>query len=397
MNDISPTLNCKNIVKQRKLKGLPVYNFGLGENPLPINNYYHQLVTKYSYKKHYTSASGVIELQKTIKNKYSNKYYTVDNIIVGNGLKELLFLVQLAFKGKIIHITPSWLSYKEQINILNKNNDLLLINTTINNEYKVLPSQLEKALDSVKNHPKLIIFNNPNNPTSVIYNEKEVQELANVLNKYNCVVFADEIYFNLTHGNQITSISEFIPHLTIRGSSVSKDLACGGFRLGWITFPKELNQLFKKCNSYASSIYSSANTIMQYSTADMIANEEEFQQNNKYANNIFKYISNEACKILDTSKLLYIKPQSSWYIFINFRNYEKKLRKININDSYTLSEFLKNKFGIITVPGICFSNYEITLRLSLVDINVNINMHHINFLKNIKEGLFVLINFLSKI
>ena len=37
MNDISPTLNCKNIVKQRKLKGLPVYNFGLGENPLPIN------------------------------------------------------------------------------------------------------------------------------------------------------------------------------------------------------------------------------------------------------------------------------------------------------------------------------------------------------------------------
>ena len=397
MNDISPTLNCKNIVKQRINEGLPVYNFGLGENPLPINKYYNDLVKKHTQKKHYSSSSGVDELQISIKKYLSNEKYTVDNMIVGNGLKELLFLVQLAFTGKIIHITPSWLSYKEQINILNKQNDLLLITTTFHNQYKVLPSQLENALDSIKNHNKLIIFNNPNNPTSVVYNRQEVQEIAKVLDKYNCIVFADEIYFNLTYDNQITSISEFIPHLTIRGSSVSKDLACGGYRLGWITFPKELNLFYKKCKSFASSIYSSANTPIQYATAEMIENKEVFKENNIYTTNIFKFIANQACQILDMSKLLYIKPQSSWYIFINFHNYEKQLRKINIHNSSNLANFLKNQFGIITVPGICFSNYEITLRLSLVDFNIHLNIKNVEFIANLKRGLFLLINFLNKL
>ena len=69
-------------------------------------------------------------------------------------------------------------------------------------------------------------------------------------------MIADEIYQNINHFNEIVSISEYLPKLTIRGSSVSKDLACGGYRLGWITFPSELNDFYLKCKSAISSIYS---------------------------------------------------------------------------------------------------------------------------------------------
>ena len=166
----------------------------------------------------------------------------------------------MCFNGKIFHVTPSWLSYKEQINILNKQKDLVEVKTTFENNYKIDSNILEKLMSEHKDQNKLIIFNNPNNPTGILYTPDEVKEIAKVLKKFNCIVFSDEIYSNLTHFNEIESISTFIPELTIRGSSVSKDLACGGYRLGWITFPKQLENLFLKCRSAASYLFLSLYT-----------------------------------------------------------------------------------------------------------------------------------------
>ena len=176
MNTISQTLNCKNILIKRKKENLPVYNFGLGENPLNTHFYYRKMVQSCANYKHYTSSSGIDELQTSIKKFYSSENYTVDNIILGNGLKELLFLVQLSFTGKIFHINPAWISYKEQIKILKKEDDLVIIDTYFEDKFKINFQILEKKFKEFENYPKLIIFNNPNNPTSVVYNRQEVQE-----------------------------------------------------------------------------------------------------------------------------------------------------------------------------------------------------------------------------
>ena len=124
---VSATLKIQEIVKRRKEQGLPVYNFGLGANPLPISRDYLREINKYTDYKNYISACGVNKFQKVIKDKYSTDNYKIENVLTGNGLKELLFVVQLAFDGIIIHITPSWLSYKEQVKILNKMDDLVEI------------------------------------------------------------------------------------------------------------------------------------------------------------------------------------------------------------------------------------------------------------------------------
>ena len=89
----SETLKSSLIVKERKNKKLPVYNGGLGANPFPAHQKLLDLLNKYSNKKNYTSPKGIDEIQKSIKNKYSSENYQVDNIIVGNGLKELLYVL----------------------------------------------------------------------------------------------------------------------------------------------------------------------------------------------------------------------------------------------------------------------------------------------------------------
>jgi len=394
MDKISPTLNCKNIIKYRELNSLPIYNMGLGANSLEQPKILSDNVVKYSNKKYYTSATGVESLNKIIKKKYSNQEYLVDKVIVGNGLKELLYIVQSSFKGKIFHITPSWVSYKEQILLLNREVDLVEIETTFENGYKIDLEVLNKKLEEVDNIPKIILFNNPNNPTSLVYNKKEVECIAKILKKHNCTVFADEIYHNLTFGKNFYSISHFIPELTIRGSSVSKDLACGGYRLGWITFPKTLEWFFYECWASASSIYSCPCTVLQYAVADTLKETEKLSIYIDNTINTYKLVSDDICSMLSKSNIRFFTPESSWYIFANFDNYSNQLKKINVNNSFELSNLLINKFGIVTVAGEAFNCKGLNLRFSLVDIEFKGRFFNID---NMKKGFNILINFFDNL
>ena len=402
MDKISPTLNCQNIIKSRKENNLPVYNFGLGANCISQPDFYIQKVQEYAGKKNYTSVQGISELQDSIINNFSTETYAIDNVLIGNGLKELLYIIQLSFVGKIYHITPSWVSYKEQIRILNKECDLIEIETNLKNNYKINLNDLETSLKKYKNDKKLILFNNPNNPTGTFHNPEEVKLIANILNKYNCIVLADEIYMNLTHFNKIETISTYIPHLTIRSSSVSKDLGCGGYRLGWLTFPKELKNLYKKCSANASSIYSCTSTPIQYATSSMLNNKSLFTKHCNYNNKVYKHIVCNLCKILDKSKIKFVKPTSAWYIFANFSNYKKSLENLGVTNSYELNSLFLNKIGIISVPGECFNISGLNLRFSLIDIDTD-NIFLINELINTTcyskmiEGFTKLINFLNNI
>ena len=390
---ISATLNCNEILSKKN----NIYNFGLGSNPLKQPQCFIEYLRHFSDKKDYVSASGIPELKNIIKDKYSDYNYKVNNIIVGNGLKELLYLVQLVFQGKIFHITPSWVSYKEQILIMNRENDLVEIHTDLKNNYKINIDELELKLKQFETEKKLLIFNNPNNPLGIFYNEEEVCKIAKILKKYNCIVLADEIYFDLTHFNKIKSISEYIPELTIRGTSISKNMACGGYRLGWITFPKELDYLFNKCNSYASSIYSCANLPTQYATYKMLENKQEFDNFIRLNNTIYKYIINKIIPILNSSNIKFVTPNSSWYIFLNFDLYSEKLTKIDINSSIDLNDYLLNKLNILTVAGEHFNAKGLNIRFSLVNIDTKLLEKYYKFGDDITQILDKHPNILNKI
>ena len=370
---MSATLKSQEIVNQRKRDGLPVYNFGLGANPLPISKLFSKEIEKHLDKKDYVSACGVDEFQKAIQKTYSNENYEVKHVLTSNGLKEMVFVVQMAFDGVIIHVTPSWISYKEQLCILQKTENLIELETKLENNYKIDLVELEKVLNEIpKTTKKLMIFNNPNNPTGVVHTPKEVEELAKVLEIHNVIVFSDEIYANLAYISTI-SISTYIPHLTIRGSSVSKDLGCGGYRLGWATFPEELSWLFDKCHRLSSSIYSCTTVPIQYAVASLLNDSSAFEAICNETLSLFKTITEEVHKYISEypsckDMIRYVPTQSAWYLFLNFDKYKDKLSKRGINTSCELQEFLLKIYGIVTVSGTHFNVDGLNLRFSLVDL-----------------------------
>lgn len=398
MSKNSATLECQNIMENRIKQGLPVYNAGLGANPLKQPQFFIEQLKKYAHKKDYTKPSGIPELNQTLINKYTNNFYKPNNVIIGNGLKELLFLIQLSFSnmtnGVIFHITPSWVSYKEQICLLGKEDKLVQVQTTLSNNYKIDLNELEEKLLENKERAKMIIFNNPNNPTGTFHTPEETEQLAMLFRKYNVIVVADEIYGNLTHFNNLKSISDYIPELTLVGSSVSKDLGCGGYRLGWLMFPSNLMDLYNNTFSAATSLYSCAATPIQYATNEMLKNEIEHNQFCYKNNKIFKSVTDDIDVILKTSKLKYIKPKSAWYIYVDFSNYSEQLEKLGISNSFDLSKYLINTIGLINVAGENFESPGLNIRFSLIDIKVKQSIVNIDHLK---EGFQKLVDLISSL
>lgn len=369
MEKLSATLRCQMIVEERKKNNQIVYNFGLGANPLEPNKKYLHSVSKFLNKNHYTSPFGINSVQNTIKNLMSVENYEIDKVLFGNGLKEMIYILQSVFDGTIVHITPAWVSYKGQLKILNKLSSLREFHTTFEEKYKINLLKFDSFLGEIRNRNEniLIIFNNPNNPTGVVYTENEIKELAKIMQKHNCIVLADEIYLNLSYTKDTCSIAKYIPNNVIRGSSLSKDIGCGGHRLGWLTFPKSLEDLMYKCNNYISSMFSCTTTPLQYGLVDFLQDKSEFNNICLQTRTIFKAMIEKVCLLLDKTDVKYIKPKSAWYIFLDFENYRSKLENIGIKNNNDLNYYLLNK-GFISVGGNNFGHNTLSCRVSLVDL-----------------------------
>ena len=396
----SATLRSSTIVTERKRQGLSVYNGGLGANPLKQHSILIDCLKFNADKKEYIAPTGMYDLNLIIRNLYN-----ADFALVGNGLKELIFVLLLGCDNDVYLITPCWVSYIEQTKILNKKTHF--IETDINNNYKVTPSLLEKNFKN-NNNSKLLFLNNPTNPTGAVYSESELIAIADICLKYDVVVFADEIYMDIVHDEFFTIPFHKIYDKTITGSSLSKNFGCGGYRVGWLTFPKSLENLYNKLHIISSSTYSCASHCLQYVAYQALLYPEKILKFLDVQKYIFSNLGILVERYFNNIGLNTSIPQGAWYIFLDFERYKNKLIAKNINNSQELSEILIRDFGFITVAGSNFGYSGFTLRYSYVDLkfknddnsidNVEIKNVDLKYLSSkINEGIYQLSNWLIKL
>ena len=388
--EISKTLLAKQIKNDRLSKNLVVYDGGLGENPVPQPKCMIDTLKKYAHLKQYTSSTGIEELQNILGK----------NLIVGNGLKPLLFLIQLAFSkiysnGIILYFTPYWLSYKEQSKILN------IRTIDIPNEnYKVTPELLEMILKHVT-VPHMIIFNNPNNPSGLIYTNDEVEKLCEVFKKYNSIVLSDEIYNYLGHNwTKIHSPGLYYDKVIV-GNSLSKNFASGGYRLGWLKFPEELDNLkniYEMCKVLASSIYSCPSIALQYVAANALSIPSDVVKSIKFQKMMYSSVADYCKGKFKIMNIIYTDSSAAWYFLLDFINWENELEKLGIHTSDQLNKHLAETLGFITVSGSAFGiKKQLILRYSYVDIkNIDVESDNCDY-SNIVAGLEVLHDWLLSI
>jgi aspartate aminotransferase len=367
----SSTLVAAKIVRERRAQGLPVYNWGIGENPFDVPEHLVQAVKDAAHKAPYTSVQGIPGLAEEVAKVYSVGEYTVsaENVIIAPGLKQVLFDIQRAFGGEIIHIVPHWVSYPEQTELLGKKN--LTIHTRKENAYKLQPEELRKACEHNPEVPKLIIFNHPTNPTGKAYTKEEIQELANVATSYPLIILADEVYLGNHFNGERYSIAEYAPNQTIRTSSLSKEFASGGYRVGWATFPNSLSALRKAVASIGSSSYSCAPVPQQYAALAAMQAFTEYEPTRRKMGYIFQQIGKRVYERFTACGLTTYEPDAAWYVFLDFSPFKEKLHARGIHTSKELVTRLITEEGIVFVAGEAFGmpKEELVVRASFVDFN----------------------------
>lgn len=194
---------------------------------------------------HYSAGAGTLALRSAIadfmSDRYNLQYDPQTEITVTIGATEAIFvsLFTIIKPGdEVIIPTPTFPLYETTVNLLG--GTAVNIDTS-DDDFILTPAKLKQALTQ---HPsaKAIVLNYPSNPTGVIYNASQLQDLANIITNTNLTVIADEIYSELTYNGHHTSIAQFLPEQTIILNGASKSGAMTGYRIGFMAAPAELSK-----------------------------------------------------------------------------------------------------------------------------------------------------------
>ena len=216
---------------------------------------------------HYTPVPGLIELREAICKKLkrdNNLDYDPEQIIVSTGAKQSIANVCLSLLNsgdEVILPAPYWVSYYELVKLGEATPKVL--KSSIENDFKISPQQLENAISS---NTKMIIFSSPCNPSGTVYSQKELEELAKVIeNHKNIYVVSDEIYELINFGVKHFSIGRIksIKDRVITVNGVSKGFAMTGWRVGYIAAPQ---WIASACNKIQGQVTSATCAIAQKAT-----------------------------------------------------------------------------------------------------------------------------------
>ena len=370
INQLKPSVTLAINEESNKLKksGKKVYKFGFGQSPFPIPENIILELKKSADKNKYLPMQGLEALRVAIANylnKHNNNNFKSDNIIVGPGTKELMFLTNLAFDGDILLPAPSWVSYQPQALIAK--NKVHWIQTSSNSNWFPTAQQIENKIKSIKNKNLLLFLNSPNNPSGTVC--KNLEEIAEISKKYKLIILSDEIYSNLTFKIEYKSISNFYPEGTIVSTGLSKWCGAGGWRLGFFAIPNELEELKNSLKILSSESFTSVSAPIQYAAIE--AYTGDYSVYLEKVKKILFYIGMYVYESLKSNTINVSKPEGGFYLFLEFTN-------ANFLSSSEMCKEILNKTGVALLPGSDFGmdSKKMIARLSYTDFDGDV------FLKN---------------
>ena len=383
----SSTLRMNEISNKLQSKGKKIYKFGFGQSPFEIPDDVVNELKNNAHQNKYLSMQGLSELRTAIS-KYSStknsQNYKSENIIVGPGTKELMFLLQLLFDGDILLPAPSWVSYAPQA-LLSRNRTHWIITKSENNWFPT-GKEIEKVILKDKKKNYLLFLNSPNNPSGQICNN--LREISNIAKKYNILILSDEIYSELSFHENFQSISQFYPEKTIISTGLSKWCGAGGWRLGHFIIPEALKELRDSLKILASETFSSVSAPIQYAAIAAYSNNHDEYINN--SRSILKVVGEYVYNNLKSNKINMNKPQGGFYLMPEFL-----IKKFST--SQDMCSDILEKTGVALLPGsdFGFSKERMIVRLSFTDFNGQEFMDYIK--KNNKLDTSLISKFAPKI
>ncbi|MCC0650561.1 pyridoxal phosphate-dependent aminotransferase [Clostridioides sp. ZZV15-6598] len=356
LNFITPsyTIGISSKVKEMESDGIKVINLSIGEPDFNVPNvaksYGIDSLNKDCTK--YDLVPGLKILREEICKKLieeNNCRYSIDEIVISSGAKNSITNTLLALTDEgdeVLLPKPYWVSYPEMVKLVNA--VPVFIDTKKENEFKLTKEELEKSITS---KTKILVINNPSNPTGSVYTKDELIEIVKVCIQNNIYILADEIYEKICYTENFTSVaslSEEAKDITITINGFSKSAAMTGLRLGYTASNKTIAKAMSSIQGHLISHPSLTSQYIAYGALkDCSTDIDNMVKTYKSRRDLI------TSKLDSIENVEYVNPDGAFYAFIDL---SKIAESFKYKDSFSIefcNQFLE-EYNVAVVPGIAF-------------------------------------------
>ena len=375
LNRLSPsaTLAMSQRSSELKAQGVDIINMSVGEPDFNTPDHIKAAAIKAVEENwtRYSPVPGYPELKKAIVAKLKNENgldYLPSQILCSNGAKQSVCNAIMALVNagdEVIIPAPYWVSYPQMV--LLAEGTPVTINTTIEQDFKITPEQLEQAITP---RTRAIILCSPSNPTGSVYSSAELEALKNVLLKHERVmVIADEIYEHINYVGAHASMAHFadIKDRVVIVNGVSKAYAMTGWRIGFIAAPE---WVVKGCNKLQGQYTSGPCSVSQKAAETAYTGSQEcvevMRQAFERRRDLIVKLAREipGLEVNNPHGAFYLFPKCSYF-------FGKRDGDRQINNSTDLAMYLLEVGHVATVGGDAFGSPE-CFRMSYATSEENI-------------------------
>jgi aspartate aminotransferase len=300
----------------------------------------------------YTPIDGTAALKSAIQGKFAREnglQYETSAIIVTCGGKQALFNVCMALLNpgdEAVIAAPFWVSYPDMV--LLAEGEPVIIETGIEQQFKMTPAQLEAALND---RTRLIMLNSPCNPTGASYTRSELQALGAVLEDYpGVVIVSDDIYEHIYWADDpFVTFAAACPTLfdrTVTVNGVSKAYAMTGWRIGFAGGPEWLIAAMKTVQSQSTSnpcsvSQAAARAALEGDQGPVQKMRDAYRVRHDYLVGALNGVPGMQCRAAEGA-------------FYAFPRVQDAVDRLGLADDTALAEMLIRDAGVACVPGAAF-------------------------------------------
>ncbi len=294
----------------------------------------------------YAQNRGIPQLRETLADYVSrlhNKPIGIDTLTVtASGMNAIMLVSQALINqnDNMVVVGPVWPNCCQTIQVMGGEARQVALHPDNNGRWQLDMDELFSLCDA---KTRAIFINSPGNPTGWVMNESEQRSLLSECKRRGIYVVADEVYIRLFYdGKKAPSFLDFseIDDPLIVINSFSKSWSMTGWRLGWLTHPPELGDVFSKLNEFNIA---SPTTFVQHAGIVAIREGEKFitQMVEDYRHNrdlVFQ-------RLAALPKVKMSRPEAAFYAFFSIDG---------MTDSLEYAKHLIDTTGVGLAPGLAF-------------------------------------------
>jgi len=349
--------------------GEPILHLAFGEAGLPVPEEVVDALTRGAPDNAYGPVAGSASARAAAAAWFGRRRLPTDpdQVVIAPGSKALLWGLLAVLPGDVVLPRPSWVSYAAQAALAGKR--VWGVPIAGDGPGGVPdPAALEETLAEAArqgHRPGVIVVTLPDNPTGTVPSPDDVRRTVEIAEEHGLSIVSDEIYRDLAHDPAgLHSPAEYLPERTYVTGGLSKNMALGGWRIGFVRVPEGSagGATREALLGLASEVWSSAPAPMQHVVAHVLNEPPAVVAHIDRSRRLHRAATLAAHSRLVDAGVHCRPPTGGFYLYPDFEPLRPELGARGVDGGDALATHLLKRFGIGVLSGVAFGDEPAALR-----------------------------------